>query len=227
MIKNFHTGDNMDDEILESYIPLADFIGEVFGDDCEIVLSDARNKTNSIIYIKNSFISGRSVGGPMTNTSLKMLEDNLYNNKKFICKYPGKTKDGKVLRSSTYFIRNKENLIIGLLTINIYISELINSANYLNKILTNITGGPERNLAEEITALSEDFDTSIEDYAKCMIQNILAESNIPPERMSAEEKMEIVKRLDEKGVFLIKGSVTEVAKHLKTSDNTIYRYLNK
>jgi len=110
---------------------------------------------------------------------------------------------------------------------NIYISELINSANYLNKILTHITGGPERNLAEEIAPISEDFDTSIEDYAKYMIQNILAESNIPPERMNAEEKMEIVKRLDEKGVFLIKGSVTEVAKHLKTSDNTIYRYLNK
>ncbi|MEA4960594.1 MAG: helix-turn-helix domain-containing protein [Lutispora sp.] len=39
--------------------------------------------------------------------------------------------------------------------------------------------------------------------------------------------MEIVKQLESQGVFLLKGPVQEVAKHLKTSETTIYRYLNK
>ncbi|MEA4960599.1 helix-turn-helix domain-containing protein [Lutispora sp.] len=60
-----------------------------------------------------------------------------------------------------------------------------------------------------------------------IINRAVISSNVPPERMSPEEKMEIVKQLESQGVFLLKGSVQEVAKHLKASDATIYRYLSK
>ncbi|WP_238558869.1 helix-turn-helix domain-containing protein [Yersinia pestis] len=40
-----------------------------------------------------------------------------------------------------------------------------------------------------------------------------------------DEKKEIVKKLNEKGVFLLKGAVAEVAMRLETSEQTIYRYL--
>jgi predicted transcriptional regulator YheO len=39
--------------------------------------------------------------------------------------------------------------------------------------------------------------------------------------------MDIVKKLNDKGVFLIKGEVSRVAEYLKVSDATVYRYLNK
>ncbi|EYE88874.1 hypothetical protein Q428_05735 [Fervidicella metallireducens AeB] len=216
-----------DDELLKSYIPIAEFIGEAMGSDCEVALYDARNRENSLIYIKNNSVSGREVGSPLTKLCIKMIEDNLHIDNNFITKYPGKTKDGKLLRSSTLFIKNASKEVIGFLTINLNISELRDAANYLNKFLREISGGPERNLEEEKAPLSEDFSVPIEDYAMSVIQNTLKEVPVPPERMSVEEKIEMVKKLNDKGVFLLKGAVNEVAKQLRVSENTIYRYINK
>ena len=43
--------------------------------------------------------------------------------------------------------------------------------------------------------------------------------------MTTEEKKEIVEELNAKGVFLLKGTVAEVAQRLDVSEQTIYRYL--
>ena len=48
-----------------------------------------------------------------------------------------------------------------------------------------------------------------------------------PTRLSYQEKMEVVRSLDEKGIFLVKGAITELAAALKTTEVTIYRYINK
>ena len=44
--------------------------------------------------------------------------------------------------------------------------------------------------------------------------------------MTTSEKIEIVKSLDKKGIFNLKGSVGELAKRFNTSEKTIYRYLS-
>ena len=48
-----------------------------------------------------------------------------------------------------------------------------------------------------------------------------------PTRLSYQEKMEMVHSLDEKGIFLVKGAIAELAAALKTTETSIYRYLNK
>ena len=45
--------------------------------------------------------------------------------------------------------------------------------------------------------------------------------------LSQQEKIEIVRCLDQQGIFLVKGAIVEVAKSLQTTETTIYRYLNK
>ena len=47
------------------------------------------------------------------------------------------------------------------------------------------------------------------------------------DRLNQDEKMEIMEILDRKGVFLLKGSVSFVAKELHSSEASIYRYLGK
>jgi predicted transcriptional regulator YheO len=73
----------------------------------------------------------------------------------------------------------------------------------------------------------ENFGENLEDITVSSIESVIDEMNIPPERMSPDEKMDIVKKLNDKGVFLIKGEVSRVAEYLKVSDATVYRYLNK
>ncbi len=46
-------------------------------------------------------------------------------------------------------------------------------------------------------------------------------------RMTMDEKKYIVKKLEEKGVFRLKGVVAEVADCLEVSDQTVYRYLKE
>ena len=46
-----------------------------------------------------------------------------------------------------------------------------------------------------------------------------------PSRLTAREKREVVEELNARGVFLLKGVVTEVARRLSVSEQTVYRYL--
>ena len=48
-----------------------------------------------------------------------------------------------------------------------------------------------------------------------------------PAAMSREEKMEVVKRLEERGTFLVKRSAEQVAEALDLSRYTIFSYLKE
>ena len=48
-----------------------------------------------------------------------------------------------------------------------------------------------------------------------------------PAQLSGFERMKVVERLAERGAFQIKGTVSEVAIALGTSESTVYRYLKK
>ena len=47
------------------------------------------------------------------------------------------------------------------------------------------------------------------------------------ERLNVEEKIKVVKYLQEKGIFKVKGAIVLVAEKLAVSEPTIYRYLKK
>ncbi|CDF57111.1 hypothetical protein TCEL_00005 [Thermobrachium celere DSM 8682] len=55
----------------------------------------------------------------MTKTLKKIIEDKLYIDRDYITRFPSKTKDGKVSRTSILFIKNKDGNLIGLLTISL------------------------------------------------------------------------------------------------------------
>jgi predicted transcriptional regulator YheO len=218
---------------LQPFIPLVEFLGSIMGSHCEIVLHDISNVENSIVAIKNNHISNRKVGGSLTDLALKILKNKSNLEKDFLINYSGKTQDGKIVRSSTLFIKDDSGDVVGMLCINMDVSQLVNTKNLLDTLINGSKDLPSNGLylngksPEDNEKPIEDFHTSIEDLTKSIILQTLSETNIPPDRMAPDEKMEIVKQLNEKGVFLIKGAVAEVAVHLFTSEATIYRYLNK
>lgn len=210
-------------QILQAYIPLVDFLGKVCGSNYEIVLHDAFNKEVSIVAIANNHISGRKVGGSMTDLALKLIKDETYKTQDYVVN-SGRTKDNKILMSSTYFIKNKNKNLVGLLCINNNMTELAAFHGYLQNIMKFFNISEENG---ESKKASENIDVTVDEMIKNAIDNIFATVNVPPERLSPEEKTQIVRSLNEQGIFLLKGAVAEVAKRLKTSEPTIYRYLNK
>jgi len=208
------------DEILESYLPMVNFIANVYGNHCEVILHDLRKLENSIIAIKNNHITGRNVNDTITDFALDIIHKEKYKNEDFICNYSGKTEDGrKNIRASTYYIRDEENNLIGLLCVNVDITALINA----RKVIDDFVMAGETIETKE----QENFSLSINDHVSSLIIQTLAEFETAPLRMTMAEKKQVVKNLESKGVFMLKGVVNEVARSLKVSEQTVYRYLKE
>ncbi|WP_035291496.1 PAS domain-containing protein [Clostridium sp. KNHs214] len=213
---------------LKKYVPLVEFMGRVLGSNSEVVLHDINNPDNSIVAIANGHISGRTIGGPVTDLVLKILKDESYKDKNYICNYKGSSRDNKALKSSSYFIKDDNEKLIGMICINTDITDIIKVKDILDAF-ASIGEEDTKESIEQLEEISvfENLDKNAEDVISSIINSVMGEYSMPPERMSLEEKMQVVKKLNEKGVFLLKGGVSEVAKNLKASDTTIYRYINK
>lgn len=205
---------------LKKYVPLVNFLGEVLGKNTEVTLHDITNIDKSVVAIANGQVSGRNIGAPATNLVLKVLKDGKYNHKDYLTNYKGISSSGKTLKSSTYFIKDDNNEIVGMLCINMNLDRFKEFKDFLDEFI-NIE---DNNLKEEEV---ERFDNSVEEVAVESMEEIIKNIGIPSERMSKQEKVMVVKKLYESGVFLLKGTVSETALKLKTSEATIYRYLNK
>lgn len=202
------------------------FIASFLGTNCEIVLHDTSNIENSIIAIENNHISGRQVGGSLTDLAINILNSKEYLHRDYLEPYRTKSRDGLDLHSSTYFIKDDDKELIGMICVNLNVTDLVQSASFMNAFISS-AGFNSVNPFNPAPRQTEKFATSLEDLTTSMISDVISGTNIPPSRMTAEEKMHIVNTLNKKGVFLLKGAVADVAEHLETSEATIYRYLNK
>ena len=150
------------DEILESYLPLVDFIAAVFGKNCEVVLHDLRKLDHSIIAIKNNHITGRTLNDTITDFALDIIHTEKHKEKNYICNYVGKTGNGKKnVRASTYFIKDEEQNLIGMLCTNIDITALSNARKHIDDLIM-INESAE---AEE----KENFSLNINDHIDSII----------------------------------------------------------
>lgn len=213
--------------ILKRYIPLVEFLGNVLGKNSEVVLHDLCNLDNSIIAISNGHVSGRTVGAPITNFALKMIRNEKNNkNKKYMLNYNGYSKFNCELKSSTFFIRDSKDNLIGLLCINTdeTIFHKLKEVTSLLEDNFNILQLEKNNLILEDT---ERFTSSIEEIVENAINDVLLMKNKNINELKQHDRLEIIANLNSDGVFLLKGAVTELAKQLKISEPTIYRYLQK
>ncbi|MEG0321300.1 MAG: PAS domain-containing protein, partial [Oscillospiraceae bacterium] len=96
----------MANPLLRQYMKLTEFLGYALGPDYEVALHDLTDQNKSIIAIANNHISGRQVGAPMTNVGLKTLRDKSYERENYLLHYRGLSVRGKMLRSSTMFIKD-------------------------------------------------------------------------------------------------------------------------
>jgi predicted transcriptional regulator YheO len=70
-------------------------------------------------------------------------------------------------------------------------------------------------------------DNRVRDLLQTMIIEEINTVGIHPARLTLEEKVSIVHRLNDKGAMMIEGAIPEIAKQLLISEPTVYRYLNR
>lgn len=208
----------MVDDLKKRYEKLVKFLGEVLGQNYEIVLHDINQKGSSVVAIENSHISGRSINSPLTGFALELIQSKKYLECDYITNYKAKTSSNLKINGSTFFIKNGQN-IEGMLCINYDGSKFEKLSNDLLK-LANLTAQDAKTSAQDaIEQLSENIEEIIEDILK---RHDLNASDPKP-----KNRTECIKRLYENGIFNVKGSIPKVAKYLNISEPSVYRYLQK
>lgn len=220
----------MDKHILDQFTKLVEFLGKVLGPDYEIVLHDLTDKKYSIVAIANGHVSGRHLGAPLTNLGLKIITMGSYKNSDYLINYNGASKTNKVLRSSTMFIKDDSGNVVAMLCINFDDSKYVALSQEILKlchpnelILENSSYDSVNSILKDVP---ESFSESIEEVTETVLNKVLADKNIPIDRLTQDERLSIVAILNQKGIFMLKGAVNEVAKKLHCSEPSIYRYLN-
>lgn len=214
---------------LEPYAKLVYFLSAALGDNCEIALHDLISKDQEIVAISNNPISGREVGAKLSNLSLHYLEEKQYLNHDYVMNYKTVGNDGKLMRAATYFIKEEgREMPVGMLCINVNISDL----EYLTSTIKKILGIKEEKDIEfkmdnPVEILSSPLDEMIDMYIKECLEKMGFPSYFLAERLNVDEKIKVVKYLQEKGTFKVKGAIVLVAEKLAVSEPTVYRYLKK
>jgi len=197
---------------------LLDMLEQQFGDQCELVLHDLKKDYNhTIVDIRNGHITGRKVGDCGSNIGLEVLRGTVENGNRY--NYITHTRDGKILRSSTLFLRNTEGTVIGSLCINLNITPTVKFEEYLKsfnqyRISSETEQGQEEIFVNDVNQL---FDYLCQEaqrnIGKCV------------DDMDREDKIAFIRYLDNKGVFLISKSAEKTWEYLSISKFTFYNHL--
>ncbi|WP_338045254.1 helix-turn-helix transcriptional regulator [Paenibacillus humicola] len=189
------------------------------GEKCEVVLHDlTRSYDSSIIAIENNQVTGRTIGDSGTNLGLEVLRGSVQNGDRY--NYITQTKDGKILRSTSIYIRNEEGKTIGAICINLDISDFIMA----EKTLKSIT---QHNFEARAPEVEEVFVKDVNELLDYLLQECQKEIGKPVSHMSKEEKMQAIRFLDQRGAFLIKKAGDRVCQLFDISKYTLYNYLDE
>ncbi len=208
----------MNNKELKKYIPIANLIAKTFGRDCEVVIHDLTVPQNSVIYAVNNHVTGRKVGQAFDHLVKQVLLSRKFD-ADYVAGYKTLTDDGREIKSSTAFIRDSNEKVIGALCVNYNLESMIHFKEFLDEFMA--VEQEEKEKEEENVELME----NVVEIADDLMDRIIAYYG--NEELKRKEKIKLIKFMDEKGIFLIKGSVDKVAEKLGISKVTVYSYLDE
>ena len=213
---------NRDDLTLESLVMIAHGIARQFGNDCEVCIHDlqANDLEHTICYIINGHVSGRKIGDGASKIVLETLEalkkgDNVSDH----LGYRTHTSDGRILKSSTIFLKDESGKYRFILGINHDMTNFINAQSALSNIVENIEAAGEDIYGQIPLSVNDLLDNLIEQSVKLVGKT--------PALMTKDEKVKAIKFLQDAGAFLITKSGDKISQFFGISKFTLYSYIDQ
>ncbi len=192
-----------------------------FGSDCEVLIHDltTEDPEKTIVVIENGHVTNRKIGDGPSHIALEALEA-LKNAAALEDKlaYLSKTHDGRILKSSTIYIRDDNDQIIGILSLNYDITHLL----VAEKALTALVGPAEEVIAKEPEWIPQNVNELLDE----LISQSVSLTGKPVALMTKEDKVQAIQFLNKSGAFLITKSGDKIAKHFNISKYTLYSYMD-
>ena len=139
--------------------------------------------------------------------------------------YLTKTEDGRILKSSTFYIRDDNGAISYIFALNYDITSLIAAHTAVQSLITtrdengnemSITGDAPQTITHNVT-----------DLLDLLIEQAVKKVGKPVALMTKDDKVAIVRYLSDAGAFLITKSGDKVSSFLGISKFTLYSYMDK
>ncbi|MGI6117441.1 MAG: helix-turn-helix transcriptional regulator [Bilifractor sp.] len=208
---------------LENLKIIADGLGAHFGRDCEVIIHDlkAEDPEHTILYIVNGEVSGRKTGDGPTRAVLKQIrnlrEGTLREERTM---FLSRMHDGRVLKSTSMFLKGKNGEYRFLFGINYDITRLVNINDGLQPLI-EVEDEKERE-AEK----NSEIPTTVNELLDHLIEESVAMIGKQPALMTKDEKIRAINFLNEAGAFLITRSGDRVASAFGISKYTLYSYID-
>ena len=209
--------------ILDFLKQLAHGLAIQFGSSCEIAIHDLKTKDleKSIVYIENGHVSNRQTGDGPSGIVLETLQSDpsTIHDK---LSYLTKTEDGRILKSSTFYIRDDDGSISYIFSLNYDITAFTAASTAIQSLiatkdnLPDLTGDSPRQITHNVNELLD-----------LLIEQAVAKVGKPVAMMKKDDKVAVVQYLDHAGAFLITKSGDKVSSYLGISKFTLYSYMGK
>ena len=194
-----------------------------FGSSCEIAIHDLKTKDleKSIVYIENGHVSNRQTGDGPSGIVLETLQSDpsTIHDK---LSYLTKTEDGRILKSSTFYIRDDDGSISYIFSLNYDITAFTAASTAIQSLiatkdnLPDLTGDSPRQITHNVNELLD-----------LLIEQAVAKVGKPVAMMNKDDKVAGGQYLDHAGAFLITKSGDKVSSYLGISKFTLYSYMGK
>ena len=205
-----------EDSSLEMLVSTAHGIARQFGKDCEVCIHDlsVKDLEHTIIFIINGHVSGRKIGAGASKVVLETLGDLIVDH----LGYRTTTQDGRILKSSTVFLKDSTGKYRWVLGINYDVTALMNVDAALQSITT-------------VESHDSNGDGQIPLNVNDLLDNLINQSvkriGKPPALMNKEEKIQAIQFLRDAGAFLITKSGDKVSNFYGISKFTLYSYIDQ
>lgn len=210
---------NMHEDQLDFLKRLAEGIAVQFGKNCEVAVHDLTTKdlNHTIVAIENGHISGRSIGDGPSNVVIKALDTDP---KKLHDKlaYLTRTEDGKILKSTTIFLRDQKGVPYAIFAINYDITLFLTMTEELRDF-TEVKGNNKSNPEIIPRNVNDLLDELIDESVRLVGKPVLL--------MTKEDKVRAIGFLNDAGAFLITKSGPKVCNYFGISKYTLYSYMDE
>jgi len=209
------------EKVLYVLMSIADGVAKQFGQNCEVAIHDlSRDLENTIVYIVNGQVTNRHAG--IGSGTSKVVLETMHRDPSSIKDQHGyltRTPEGRILKSSTIFIRDENQSIRYIFSINYDITELLAVDNALRDLVTTET--------VQAASQPEQIVNNVNDLLENLIRQSVALVGKPVALMTKEDKIKAIQFLNDAGAFLITKSGNKVSEYFGISKFTLYSYINE
>ena len=196
-----------------------------FGSSCEVVIHDLtkKNLDKSIVYIENGHVSNRHAGDGPSGIILETLRSDPAKVKDRLA-YLTRTEDGRILKSSTLYIRDDNGKVAYIFSINYDITALLAAENAVHSLVQT---EPESSAENGPADAPQTITHNVTELLDLLIEQAIAKVGKPVALMNKDDKTAVVQYLNNAGAFLITKSGDKVSSLLGISKFTLYSYMDK